>query len=220
LTDEFLKRARRRPARRPNHRYGIRHSRVSQFSIRLITNSAASRWIIHDLDDLWLVPEALNDTWRYVEQDLTLVTVPNAGHWVHGLDDLWLVPEALNDTCCVPSRPAGALRGTLIGAAWDDAGRNGTQRDARDATRGILRFGVRPPEPSPSEFAPDGGPTPCFVPLRPVASRAPFTRHFPERPGLGFGTMRDATGRCTRLGYSRSQGGWPGTAAPGAPGME
>ena len=37
----------------------------------------------HGLDDMWLMPEALNDTWRYLEQDLTLVTVPNAGHWVH-----------------------------------------------------------------------------------------------------------------------------------------
>ncbi len=39
--------------------------------------------MIHGLDDPWLMPEALNDTWRYVENDLTLVTVPNAGHWVH-----------------------------------------------------------------------------------------------------------------------------------------
>jgi pimeloyl-ACP methyl ester carboxylesterase len=39
--------------------------------------------MIHGLDDMWLMPEALNDTWRYVEKDLTLVTVPRAGHWVH-----------------------------------------------------------------------------------------------------------------------------------------
>jgi pimeloyl-ACP methyl ester carboxylesterase len=39
--------------------------------------------MIHGLDDMWLMPEALNDTWRYVEKDLTLVTVPKAGHWVH-----------------------------------------------------------------------------------------------------------------------------------------
>jgi pimeloyl-ACP methyl ester carboxylesterase len=39
--------------------------------------------MIHGLDDMWLMPEALNDTWRYVENELTLVTVPNAGHWVH-----------------------------------------------------------------------------------------------------------------------------------------
>jgi pimeloyl-ACP methyl ester carboxylesterase len=39
--------------------------------------------MIHGLDDLWLMPEALNDTWRYLAKDLTLVTVPKAGHWVH-----------------------------------------------------------------------------------------------------------------------------------------
>ena len=39
--------------------------------------------MIHGLDDMWLMPEALNDTWRYLEKDLTLVTVPKAGHWVH-----------------------------------------------------------------------------------------------------------------------------------------
>jgi pimeloyl-ACP methyl ester carboxylesterase len=39
--------------------------------------------MIHGLDDMFLMPEALNDTWRYLEKDLTLVTVPKAGHWVH-----------------------------------------------------------------------------------------------------------------------------------------
>ena len=39
--------------------------------------------MIYGLDDMWLMPEALNDTWRYLEKDLTLVTVPRAGHWVH-----------------------------------------------------------------------------------------------------------------------------------------
>jgi pimeloyl-ACP methyl ester carboxylesterase len=39
--------------------------------------------MIHGLDDMWLMPEALNDTWRYLEKELTLVTVPKAGHWVH-----------------------------------------------------------------------------------------------------------------------------------------
>lgn len=39
--------------------------------------------MFHGLDDLWLVPEGLNDTWRWLENELTLVTVPHAGHWVH-----------------------------------------------------------------------------------------------------------------------------------------
>jgi pimeloyl-ACP methyl ester carboxylesterase len=39
--------------------------------------------MIHGLDDQFLLPGALNDTWKYVEKDLTLVTVPKAGHFVH-----------------------------------------------------------------------------------------------------------------------------------------
>jgi epoxide hydrolase 4 len=39
--------------------------------------------LIHGLDDPALLPGALNDTWKWVEKDLTLVTVPKAGHWVH-----------------------------------------------------------------------------------------------------------------------------------------
>jgi pimeloyl-ACP methyl ester carboxylesterase len=38
--------------------------------------------MIHGLDDPFLLPGALNDTWRYLEKEFTLVTVPNAGHWV------------------------------------------------------------------------------------------------------------------------------------------
>ena len=33
-------------------------------------------------DDWALLPGALNDTWQWVEKDLTLVTVPGAGHFV------------------------------------------------------------------------------------------------------------------------------------------
>jgi pimeloyl-ACP methyl ester carboxylesterase len=39
--------------------------------------------IIHGLDDPYLLPGALNDTWKWLEKDLTLVTVPKAGHFVH-----------------------------------------------------------------------------------------------------------------------------------------
>src|SRR5262245_35254545 len=39
--------------------------------------------MFHGLDDQYLLPGALNDTWRWLEKDLTLVTVPKAGHWVH-----------------------------------------------------------------------------------------------------------------------------------------
>lgn len=39
--------------------------------------------MIHGLDDWALLPGALNDTWKWVEKDLTLVTIPKAGHFVH-----------------------------------------------------------------------------------------------------------------------------------------
>jgi pimeloyl-ACP methyl ester carboxylesterase len=38
---------------------------------------------IHGLDDQYLLPGALNDTWKWCEKDFTLVTVPKAGHFVH-----------------------------------------------------------------------------------------------------------------------------------------
>jgi pimeloyl-ACP methyl ester carboxylesterase len=39
--------------------------------------------LIHGLKDQYLLPGALNDTWNWVEGELTLVTLPNAGHFVH-----------------------------------------------------------------------------------------------------------------------------------------
>lgn len=38
--------------------------------------------MIHGLKDTALLPGALNDTWEWLEQDLTLVTLPHAGHFV------------------------------------------------------------------------------------------------------------------------------------------
>ncbi len=38
--------------------------------------------LIHGLDDSALLPGALNDTWEWLEGDLTLVTIPGAGHFV------------------------------------------------------------------------------------------------------------------------------------------
>lgn len=38
--------------------------------------------LIHGLKDKALLPGALNETWRWVEKDLTLVTIPQADHWV------------------------------------------------------------------------------------------------------------------------------------------
>jgi pimeloyl-ACP methyl ester carboxylesterase len=39
--------------------------------------------LIHGLSDGYLLPGALNDTWRWVDGELTLETIPKAGHWVH-----------------------------------------------------------------------------------------------------------------------------------------
>ena len=38
--------------------------------------------LIHGLKDQALLPGALNDTWNWIDQDLTLVTIPGAGHFV------------------------------------------------------------------------------------------------------------------------------------------
>lgn len=38
--------------------------------------------MIHGLKDTALLPGALNDTWEWLESDLTLVTLPDAGHFV------------------------------------------------------------------------------------------------------------------------------------------
>jgi pimeloyl-ACP methyl ester carboxylesterase len=38
--------------------------------------------MIHGLKDKALLPAALNDTWKFLEKDLTLITVPDAGHFV------------------------------------------------------------------------------------------------------------------------------------------
>lgn len=38
--------------------------------------------LMHGLKDQALLPDALNGTWRWIEKDLTLVTVPEADHWI------------------------------------------------------------------------------------------------------------------------------------------
>jgi pimeloyl-ACP methyl ester carboxylesterase len=39
--------------------------------------------MFHGLQDPYLLSGALNDTWKWVEKDLTLITLPKAGHFVH-----------------------------------------------------------------------------------------------------------------------------------------
>jgi pimeloyl-ACP methyl ester carboxylesterase len=38
--------------------------------------------VIHGLEDTALLPGALNDTWEWIDAELTLVTIPKAGHFV------------------------------------------------------------------------------------------------------------------------------------------
>jgi pimeloyl-ACP methyl ester carboxylesterase len=38
--------------------------------------------MIHGLDDKALLPDALNDSWKWMEQELTIITVPGSGHFV------------------------------------------------------------------------------------------------------------------------------------------
>ena len=39
--------------------------------------------MFHGLNDPFLLPGALNDTWKWLDRDLTLITIPKAGHFVH-----------------------------------------------------------------------------------------------------------------------------------------
>ena len=38
--------------------------------------------LIHGLKDQYLLSGALNGTWEWLEKDLTLVTIPDAAHFV------------------------------------------------------------------------------------------------------------------------------------------
>lgn len=49
--------------------------------------------MFHGLKDTALLPGALNDTWKWVDAPLTLVTIPNAGHWSH-----WDAAELVSST--------------------------------------------------------------------------------------------------------------------------
>ena len=52
--------------------------------------------MFHGLDDQALLPGALNGTWEWVERDLTLVTIPGAGHFVQQ-DASEIVSETMRD---------------------------------------------------------------------------------------------------------------------------
>jgi pimeloyl-ACP methyl ester carboxylesterase len=52
--------------------------------------------MFHGLKDTALHHHALNNTWEWVGADLTIVTLPNAGHWVHH-DEAELVSATMSD---------------------------------------------------------------------------------------------------------------------------
>jgi pimeloyl-ACP methyl ester carboxylesterase len=60
-----------------------------QESTSPVVKVQASVLQIHGLQDRYLLPGALNNTWEWVENDWTLLTVPHAGHFVqHDAADL------------------------------------------------------------------------------------------------------------------------------------
>jgi pimeloyl-ACP methyl ester carboxylesterase len=62
--------------------------------------------MFHGLEDQYLNSDGLNNTWDWLEKDLTLVTVPEAGHFVQqDASELvtetmkwWLTRRSLRDT--------------------------------------------------------------------------------------------------------------------------
>ncbi len=52
--------------------------------------------MIHGLKDTALLPGALNDTWRWLDRDLTLVTVPDAGHFVQQDSEEFVTKQIMN----------------------------------------------------------------------------------------------------------------------------
>ena len=52
--------------------------------------------MFHGLDDAALLPGALNGTWNWIDADLTLVTIPGAGHFVQQ-DAAQLVSTTMRD---------------------------------------------------------------------------------------------------------------------------
>ena len=100
--------------------------------------------LLHGLDDKYLLPGRLNDTWKWVEKDLTLVTIPGAGHFVHR-DAKELVTRRMVDSadaritrCSAIRRPASSVVASAV--FLPDRGRLSRPARANDGAR---------PSPSP-----------------------------------------------------------------------
>ena len=59
-----------------------KNTRDAKPPLPTIPNVKCSVLLIHGLKDQALLPGALNDTWNWLDKDLTLVTIPDAGHFV------------------------------------------------------------------------------------------------------------------------------------------
>ena len=51
-------------------------------AVNAVPKVKCSVLMIHGLNDIALLPGGLNDTWKWLDEDLTLVTIPRAGHFV------------------------------------------------------------------------------------------------------------------------------------------
>jgi pimeloyl-ACP methyl ester carboxylesterase len=60
------------------------------------TKIPVSTLVIHGLKDPYLLPAALEGTWNWIEKDLTILTVPEAGHFVQQ-DAAELVARTMSD---------------------------------------------------------------------------------------------------------------------------
>jgi epoxide hydrolase 4 len=64
------------------HYYKANYPREPYVQLVLPFVVTAPVLLIHGLDDPVLLAPALNDTWEWLSEDLTLVTIPRAGHFV------------------------------------------------------------------------------------------------------------------------------------------
>ena len=61
--------------------------------------------MFHGLDDQALLPSTLNNTWDWIDNELTLVTIPNIGHFIQQeahqrvtqVMRRWLLESSLSD---------------------------------------------------------------------------------------------------------------------------
>ncbi len=62
--------------------YPKANSSASSAAATLMPKIKCSVLMFHGLEDKALLPGGLNDTWEWVEKDLTIMTIPGAGHFV------------------------------------------------------------------------------------------------------------------------------------------